>query len=61
MCSRVVWGSPRFRRHLEVCVCGRGGGGGGAGEQKVYIGWLYGQQGKGAGGACFTKLISISK
>ena len=37
-----------------------GGGGGGAGEQKVYIGWLYGQQGKGAGGTRFRKLIIIS-
>ena len=47
--------------HLEVCVCGGGGGGGRAGKQKVYIGWLYGQQGNGAGGACFRKLIIISK
>ena len=47
-----------FKRCLEVCVCG---GGGRAGKQKVYIGWLYGQQGNGAGGACFRKLIIISK
>ena len=57
--SRVVWGFPRFKRRLEVCVCV--GGGGGAGKQKVYIGWLYGQQGNGAGRACFRKLIIISK
>ena len=31
MCSRVVWGSPRFKRRLEVCVCVCGGGGGGGG------------------------------
>ena len=60
VCSRVVWGSPRFKRCLEVCVCVcvcGGGGGGGAGKQKVYIGWL----GNGAGGACFRKLIIIRK
>ena len=57
-CSRMVWGSPRFKRRLEVCVCVEGGR---AGKQKVYIGWLYGQQGNGAGGACFRKLIIISK
>ena len=61
VCSRVVWGSPRFKRRLEVCVGGGGGGGGRAGKQKVYIGWLYGQQGNGAGGACFRKLIIIRK
>ena len=65
VCSRMVWGSPRFKRRLEVCVCvcggGGGGGGGRAGKQKVYIGWLYGQQGNGVGGACFRKLIIISK
>ena len=54
MCSRVIWGYPSFRKYVCVCVGGGGGGGGGrAGEQKMYIGWLYGQQGKGAGGACF--------
>ena len=24
--SGLVWGSPRFKRRLEVCVCGGGGG-----------------------------------
>ena len=24
VCSRVVWGSPRFKRRLEVCVGGEG-------------------------------------
>ena len=33
VCSRVVWGSPRFKRRLEVCVCGGGGGGRGEGRE----------------------------
>ena len=31
VCSRVVWGSPRFKRRFRSVCVGGGGGGGGAG------------------------------